>query len=769
MRTRFQGIGLFLLLGACLPLRAESPRNPTLEDAIKMTRIQEGVSLGGPVAAVSPDRKHFAVVVWHGDLRRNLNVYSLLLFESVDKSDHELGPGRVVATREFVGDPLELYATPFEQVIFSRDGKAIAFLSRDDRNLSQVFSVDIAGKTLRQLTHHATAVRSFVLGPQGNLVSFSAVAPAPSAAEKSNRLEEDGAFLWDENLFGHQRGLFAKAANIIRTSTYPDQIREYFRVTLGGPERIFSSIRSRPAIPLNLKDPDVANSPTKELHEEITIHHWATLTGDAQGRHVLLFPYGLTEHPMHAERWKYYHSPRMNAYARRVAAPYGLVDLVTGHIEPLVDAPHPQFELGRGGGDPVWSPDGRSVIIFTLDPIEGDEKRREQAAGQDPHWVEVDIRMRSMRPIPLPEGWQVLSWDETGGAVLILQKGNRVARIERHADGVWGSFSELGEIKGLSPRYAFATNGRITVGVTEGLNEPPELAESSLATGKTSVLTNLNPDLRAHIAGTVEEYHWSTAHDADVSGFLIKPDGFRKDVRYPLVILLDDDLLGQDGAPFLFDGVDQLNANAARTLAANGVLVLYARTPRSLSGIAQTEEEGKRMSESVEAAIHALAAAGLIDSHRVGISGWSRAAYHTDYILIHSSFSFAAASQVDGGTVEYSDGFRPFWDDELKRIRTPLLLEPHGFPSLVGMMSMADRLQALGKPNEILYIAAASHDTTRPQHRFRSLSAHLDWWRFWLQGVEDPAPEKAEQYDQWRELRKLQEQNTAATTQHKAP
>jgi dipeptidyl aminopeptidase/acylaminoacyl peptidase len=256
----------------------------------------------------------------------------------------------------------------------------------------------------------------------------------------------------------------------------------------------------------------------------------------------------------------------------------------------------------------------------------------------------------------------------------------------------------------------------------------------------------------------VEEFHWSTAHDADVSGFLFKPDGFRSDLRYPLVMLLDDDLLGQDGAPFLFDGADQLNANAARTLAGNGILVLYSRTPRSLSGITQTAEEGKRMCETVEGAIRTLDGAGLVDPRRVGISGWSRAAYHVDYILIHSSIPFAVASQVDGGTVEYSEGFRPFWDDELKRIRTPLLLEPHGFPSLVGMMSMADRLQAFGKPNEILYIAAASHDTTRPQHRFRSLTAHLDWWRFWLKGEEDPTPEKAEQYDQWRELSKQQKE-----------
>ncbi|MEJ0038023.1 MAG: hypothetical protein WDO68_18430 [Gammaproteobacteria bacterium] len=96
---------------------------------------------------------------------------------------------------------------------------------------------------------------------------------------------------------------------------------------------------------------------------------------------------------------------------------------------------------------------------------------------------------------------------------------------------------------------------------------------------------------------------------------------------------------------------------------------------------------------------------------------------------------------------------RPFTDEELKRIRTPKLFEPHGVSSLVSLGSMADRMRALGRPVEILYFDTASHSTTRPRHRLRSLNAHLDWWRFWLKGEEDKDPAKAGQYAQWRKLR----------------
>ncbi|HEX7115087.1 MAG TPA: hypothetical protein VF193_08130 [Steroidobacter sp.] len=33
---------------------------------------------------------------------------------------------------------------------------------------------------------------------------------------------------------------------------------------------------------------------------------------------------------------------------------------------------------------------------------------------------------------------------------------------------------------------------------------------------------------------------------------------------------------------------------------------------------------------------------------------------------------------------------------------------------------------------------------------------NLDWFRFWLQDIEDPNPAKAEQYERWRKLRELQ-------------
>jgi hypothetical protein len=48
-------------------------------------------------------------------------------------------------------------------------------------------------------------------------------------------------------------------------------------------------------------------------------------------------------------------------------------------------------------------------------------------------------------------------------------------------------------------------------------------------------------------------------------------------------------------------------------------------------------------------------------------------------------------------------------------------------------------------------------------------SNHKDWFRFWLQGYEDPDPAKAEQYKRWRELKKMQDEMRESRLHLKPP
>jgi hypothetical protein len=46
-----------------------------------------------------------------------------------------------------------------------------------------------------------------------------------------------------------------------------------------------------------------------------------------------------------------------------------------------------------------------------------------------------------------------------------------------------------------------------------------------------------------------------------------------------------------------------------------------------------------------------------------------------------------------------------------------------------------------------------SNPVVKPWEQLTSQQGAVDWYRFWLQGFEDPDTAKAEQYARWRQMR----------------
>jgi len=71
----------------------------------------------------------------------------------------------------------------------------------------------------------------------------------------------------------------------------------------------------------------------------------------------------------------------------------------------------------------------------------------------------------------------------------------------------------------------------------------------------------------------------------------------------------------------------------------------------------------------------------------------------------------------------------------------------------LGALDFYAALKMEKKPVELVFYRGAPHIFTQPQQRFHAMHRNLDWFNFWLRGVEDPAPEKREQYVRWRDMR----------------
>ena len=120
-------------------------------------------------------------------------------------------------------------------------------------------------------------------------------------------------------------------------------------------------------------------------------------------------------------------------------------------------------------------------------------------------------------------------------------------------------------------------------------------------------------------------------------------------------------------------------------------------------------------------------------------------------------------NEPEVGGAPFGEGQHKWWElspgFNLGKIGTPLTVVGHGPTDLLDMWGVYGGLHSLAKPVDLVMLRDDEHVITNPGARVASQTLSVDWFRFWLQGYEDPDPAKAGQDKRWRELRKLQEEN----------
>lgn len=296
-------------------------------------------------------------------------------------------------------------------------------------------------------------------------------------------------------------------------------------------------------------------------------------------------------------------------------------------------------------------------------------------------------------------------------------------------------------------------------------DRPPHLERIDIDTGARQVLFDPNPALTRDMAAVqVRLLRWKDAEGREFTGqyYPAQQSGGRPTpllVNYYLCRGFVRGGLG-DELPFA-------------SFAEKGIAALCINLAPPRESAVARYEDGR---SAVESAVKLLASTGQVDPTRVGMGGLSFGAEVTMWTVMHSRvLSAAAVSSLDLSPLyylllsNYGDAFQARlkmgWQlaapDEtpdqwrkispvfnLDKIRAPVLMQLpeqeyiHSLDYAVPLMrcGLADMYVF---PNE-------THQKFQPRHKLAVYERNLDWFRFWLQGVEDPSPEKREQYEHWR-------------------
>ncbi len=459
-----------------------------------------------------------------------------------------------------------------------------------------------------------------------------------------------------------------------------------------------------------------------------------------------------------------------------------LQNLRTGKTTLPLESPEP-WNL------PLWSRDSQSYLAVAAPPVgssleERDYKNNPTSYGPGHlfHVVVASGKVEEVTSKIANISEQPLAWKADGE--ILVHTGPDTIGMFNQVGGTWGELSSF--TLPLPKRFRYgqlASDGSRIVGDYQSTTTPPELFLYSPSNNNLATIDQLNPQFERLTLASAKEVRWKTTTGLDIGGLLLLPPDYVAGERYPLVIQTKPEY-GQ----FLCDaGQDYYPSFAPQPIANAGMLYLIRSLPEADTdkndanyfpkGYPGQIGEAAFHMDMWDRAVEMLDAQGLIDPGKVGIIGFSRSGWYTEFMLAHAKTHYRAATVADN--VQYSlgeywlahsdwilRGFETMYGGSpygstqkdwmqysisfnLDKIHTPLLMEEmgNGVPystekapplNLALSFEVFTGLKQQSKPVELYYYPNEPHQVVHPQARLASMQRNLDWYKRWLLGTSPP-------------------------------
>lgn len=323
---------------------------------------------------------------------------------------------------------------------------------------------------------------------------------------------------------------------------------------------------------------------------------------------------------------------------------------------------------------------------------------------------------------------------------------------------------------GRDPASNCGVSAEALVCVTAETDRPPRLERIDLESGKRHVLFDPNAALARDMAKVAPArlLRWEDKQGRGFTGqfYSVRRSG---DGPAPLFVTY------YSCPGFVRGGVGDEWPLASLAQAGISALCINRRPGYTMDAVARYGEG----LAAVESVIDLLSKEGEIDRARVGMGGLSFGGEVTMWTVTESNL-LAAASIANPvlspsyyligsmkGTAFFK-GLRDMWGlgspsetperwkalspaFQLDRIRAPILFQ-HSEQEY--MYALDYEIPLIREHRADLYVFPNEpHQKFQPRHKLAVYERNLDWFRFWLQGYEDPAPSKNAQYARWRQMK----------------
>jgi dipeptidyl aminopeptidase/acylaminoacyl peptidase len=770
-RSFIRGVAAILIGSPALISAQAQPPHFTVEDSIGMQRFTSpDPDLSERVTSFSPDGRFFAVVTTRGLLKENLIESTIWLFDehmvkafAHDPTVARLAKPKMLAHFKGVNDtePGDSPAS-VRSLRWSNDGRSLFFLARANSAKWHLYRAVVAQKKISRLTPATQDVAGFDF--MGERIAYAVALPC--ALYPRSRVEV-GTGLPIEALRNTKRRISCPNRNQLWTVK-----RGHVRAVIDPTRKKVERSNTYYGDTMLAMSPNGRYAIVARAVEEIR-RKWERYAPGFVGTNGII--------AASPERIKL-------AYDVEVPEELILVDLVTGANSVVVNAPLGRDLFYLGPTEVSWSPDGRSVILTNLMlPLDAGTEAEKSERLAAAYVVQLDLQTHSLKfvtrlkhngPNDLhswsPKQFQI---DWLHGKLTVeysaFGPNPETYRLDKGHWVLTDTSSEISSASATAP---------INVMVRQDLNTPPALFVGLGRSAGYAQIWDPNPQFKNLVFGHSEAFSWKDEDGEEVRGVLIRPPDYQPNRQYPLVI--EARSYRQDR--FVVDGT-YATAVAAQAMAADGLMVLQAGEPAVPKGESFRKGTAAAL-DGYKAAVAKLAAEGLVDPRRVGIIGFSRTCDNVMYAVTRAPGLFAAATIANGftygvmGYLEIVDGtinngaMKQWWlhyggnplGDALEtfeqeslpfnlyRVMTPVRVETRDPDGMLTDWETYAGLRSLDKPVDLILLPYATHVVSMPADVYASQQGDVDWFRFWLQGYEDPAPAKATQYRRWENLCDLQ-------------